>query len=139
MPFTKENAKQYSNKGIEKIKQLRAEGKLQGFTDADRLKGQEVKRQKKAMKDELKTILTISVKRGDIMTAEDILSLEDAKKANITVQTAINIAMAKRAMAGDVQAAQYIRDTVGEKPTDKVQMDQSLTIESWAKEHKVKL
>ena len=47
--------------------------------------------------------------------------------------------MVQRAMMGDVQAAQYIRDTVGEKPSDKVEVDQSLTIEAWAKKNKVKL
>ena len=91
------------------------------------------------MKDELNAILKISLRRGDIKFAEDILNLEEAEKANLSVQTAINIAMIKRAMMGDVQAAQYLRDTVGDKPTDKVEIDQSLTVEEWAKNHKVKL
>ena len=60
-------------------------------------------------------------------------------RMNISVQNAIDIAMVERAMLGDVQAAQYIRDTVGEKPTDKVELDSNLTIESWAKNHKLKL
>ena len=67
------------------------------------------------------------------------MNMEEAEDLNIPVQTAIHLAMIKRALMGDVQAAQYIRDTVGEKPTDKVEMDQSLTIESWAKSHDVKL
>lgn len=95
--------------------------------------------ERKKMKEELDTLLKISLKRGDIISADDVLSLEEADDANISVQTAINIAMIKRAIMGDVQAAQYLRDTVGEKPTDKVEVDQSLTIEEWAKNHKVKL
>ena len=103
----------------------------------------EAKRQKSAerkkIKDDLNMLLKLALKKGDIVNGEDILNLEEAQNMNVNVQTAINIAMIKRAMLGDVQAAQYIRDTLGEKPSDKVEVDQSLTIESWAKNHKVKL
>lgn len=95
--------------------------------------------ERKKMKDELDSLLKISLRRGDIKEVDDILDLEEADKANISVQTAINIAMIKRALMGDVQAAQYLRDTAGDKPTDKVELDQSLTVETWAKNHKVKL
>lgn len=97
------------------------------------------KKERQKMKDELNTLLKITLKRGDIVEAEDVLSLEEAQEQNVSVQTAINIAMIKRAIMGDVQAAQYLRDTAGEKPGDKVEIDQSLTIESWAKNHNVKL
>ena len=96
-------------------------------------------KERKKMQEELNILLKIALRRGDIKCAEDILDLEEADKANLSVQTAINIAMIKRAMMGDVQAAQYLRDTAGDKPTDKVEIDQSLTVESWAKNHKVKL
>ena len=114
-----ERAKEISRMGNEKQKQLRAE--------------------RKRMKDDLDVLLKVSLKRGDVITSDDILSLDEADKANIPVQTAINIAMIKRALMGDVQAAQYLRDTVGEKPSDKVEVDQNLTVETWAKNHKVKL
>jgi len=114
-----ERTKEISRMGNEKQKQLRAE--------------------RKRMKDDLDILLKVSLKRGDVITSDDILSLDEADKANIPVQTAINIAMIKRALMGDVQAAQYLRDTVGEKPSDKVEVDQNLTVETWAKKHKVKL
>ena len=95
--------------------------------------------ERKKMKEDLNTLLKIALKRGDITDPEDILNLKEAENMNLPVQTAINIAMLKRALLGDVQAAQYIRDTVGEKPTDKVEVDASQTIEAWAKSHKVKL
>ena len=97
-----ERAKEISRMGNEKQKQLRAE--------------------RKRMKDDLDILLKVSLKRGDVITSDDILSLDEADKANIPVQTAINIAMIKRALMGDVQAAQYLRDTVGEKPSDKVEV-----------------
>lgn len=103
--------------------------------DAIRRKSEE----RRKMKDELNILLQMALKRGDVVEPEDVLSMEEAEKLNVSAQTAIAIAMLKRAMMGDVQAGQFIRDTVGEKPSDKVEVDQSLTIESWAKTHNVKL
>lgn len=97
------------------------------------------KKERQKMKDELDTLLKISLKRGDVVTSDDVMNLEEAQEQNVSVQTAIAIAMIKRALMGDVQAAQYLRDTAGEKPGDKVEIDQSLTIEAWAKNHNVKL
>jgi len=99
----------------------------------------ENKAKRMAMKDDFDILLKLTLKKGDMAYAEDVLSLEEAQEMNVSVQTAIDIAMVQRAMMGDVQAAQYIRDTIGEKPTDKVEIDQSLTVEAWAKNHKVKL
>ena len=96
-------------------------------------------RRRQTMKEDLNLLLKLSLRKGDLATAESVLSLAEAKELNISVQTAIDIAMVERAIMGDVQAAQYIRDTIGEKPTDKIEVDQSLTVESWAKSHKVKL
>ena len=95
--------------------------------------------ERKKMKDELKYLLKISLKKGEFTLPEEITNLAEAKDMNIPVQTAINISMIQRAMLGDVQAATWVRDTLGEKPTDKVELDQSLTIEAWAKNHEVKL
>ena len=106
-------------------------------------KGAEVRRYKKAertrMRDELNTLLKLSLKKGDLILPEEVTNLAEARDLNIPVQTAINVAMIQRAIMGDVQAATWVRDTLGEKPTDKIEMDQSLTIEAWAKNHDVQL
>ena len=94
---------------------------------------------RKSMKEDFNILLKLPLKKGEMVYSEDIQNLAEAKGMNISVQNAIDIAMVERAMLGDVQAAIYIRDTVGEKPTDKVELDSSLTIESWAKNHKIKL
>ena len=94
---------------------------------------------RRAIREDLDVLLKLTLKKGDLATVDDVLSLEEAQEQNVTVQQAINIAMVQRALLGDVQAVQYIRDTVGEKPSDKVELDQSLTIEAWAKKHKVTL
>lgn len=94
---------------------------------------------RKTIKEDFNILLKLPLKKGEMVFPEDIQSLAETKGMNISVQNAIDIAMVERAMLGDVQAAIYIRDTVGEKPTDKVELDTSLTVESWAKSHKVKL
>lgn len=102
-------------------------------------KREENRAKRKAMKEDLNILLKLTLKKGDMAFAEDVLSLEEAQDMNISVQTAMDIALVQRALMGDVQAYLAIRDTVGEKPSDKVELDQSLTIESWAKNHEVKL
>lgn len=106
-------------------------------------KSGEVRREKalkrQSMKFTLDILLSKAIKKGEMARMEDIMSMAEAADMNIDAQTAMSIAMIQRAMMGDVQAATFIRDTIGEKPTDKVEMDQSLTIEEWAKNHKPKL
>ena len=110
--------------------------------DAGKKSG-EVRRKKaqerQSLKNSLKTLLTVSLKRGEIVEIDEIMDLAEVENMNIDVQTAISIATIQRALQGDIQAVQFIRDTIGEKPSDKVEVDQSLTIETWAKNHKVKL
>lgn len=94
---------------------------------------------RKSMKEAFDILLKIRLRRGEMAFPEDIKNLAEAKKLNISAEDAIAISMVERAILGDVQAATFIRDTVGEKPSDKVQVDQSLSIESWAKNHQPKL
>ena len=121
-------------------KETMSERKMHQFTQEERIKGaKSPKRTRKKMREATELVLKTTLKRGDIKDVEGILSLEEAQTANLDVQTAIIIAMAKKALLGDVQAAIYLRDTVGDKPSDKVEIDQSLTVEEWAKNHKPKL
>lgn len=94
---------------------------------------------RKTMKEDFDILLKLTLKKGDIFFAEDVLSLEEAQDKNISVQQAMDIAMVQRALMGDVNAYTVIRDTLGEKPSDKVEIDQTKTIEAWAKSKKVKL
>ena len=103
----------------------------------------EVRRAKRdariTLKESLDILLTKALKKGDLVTPEEIQDMANVENLNVDVQTAMAIAVLQRAMLGDVQAVQFVRDTIGEKPSDKVEVDQSLTIESWAKNHKPKL
>ena len=80
------------------------------------------RRENKVMRDTLEMILGLSLKKGEKANVESVQSLAELKGKNISVQEAIAIAMAQRAMKGDVSAVAFIRDTTGQKPTDKVEM-----------------
>lgn len=90
-------------------------------------------------KEDLAILLKLSLKKGDLIDPDGVSALAELEGKNIPVQTAIDIAMVQRAIMGDVNAATWVRDTVGDKPSDRIELDQSLTIEEWAKNHKVKL
>lgn len=73
------------------------------------------RREKKAMKDTLETLLAMPLKDGLAAGLEEIQSLASVKGKNITVQEAIMLAQIQKAMKGDTRAAEYIRDTSGNK------------------------
>ena len=78
----------------------------------------EKKKQRKTFKDAYLAIADKPFKPIGALAGE----IQDKYKA-ITVQEAISIAMTVKASNGDVQAATYLRDTIGEKPTDKSEID----------------
>ncbi len=80
------------------------------------------RRRKKTFKESLEVILDLTLKRGEKMDVDDIQSLADIKGKNISVQDAINIAMVQRAIKGDKAAAEWVRDTSGQKQAEKVEM-----------------
>ena len=69
------------------------------------------------MKEMIQDIFEIGIKKGKVV--EDIKSLEDAKGKNLTVGQALVLAQVKKAMTGDTRALEFLRDTMGEKPTNK--------------------
>lgn len=118
--FTKENAREMQKKGVEKHLENNAK--------------------RKKMKDELEILLRATrKKKGKVLSAEEIQGIADSEDINCDMQTAILLSTLQRAQMGDMNAVQFIRDTIGEKPSDKVEFDASKTIEEYAKTHKVKL
>ena len=117
--ITSEEAREMQRIGAQKLKERNASRKQMKFT--------------------IDTLLSKSLKKGELCTADDVMSLAEMDGKNIDVQTAIMIAVVQRALMGDMTAVQFLRDTVGGKPSDKIELDSSLTVETWAKKHKVKL
>lgn len=78
----------------------------------------EAKRRKKEMRERLELLLSMPIGNGKGAEIEKIKSFAGIKGKNITVEDAILIAIAQKAMKGDISAGAFIRDTVGEKPTE---------------------
>jgi hypothetical protein len=82
------------------------------------------RREKKAMKDNLASLLSMSLKSGKIADVDTIKNFAALNGKNVTVQDAILIKQVQKAMKGDTKAAEFIRDLSGNKP------DSSLDIKS---------
>lgn len=82
------------------------------------------RREHKAMRETLLELLSLPMKKGKV--SEGLAAVEDFKSANVTVRTRIMLSMATKAAKGDVKAAQFIRDTIGEAPVQEVKVEQSL-------------
>ena len=79
----------------------------------------EVRKEKALMKETLRDLLKMPLKDGDL---KQIKNLAEARGKNLTVQEAILLAQIKKAITGDVKSATFVRDTVGEKPIDEINM-----------------
>lgn len=94
-------------------------------------------RERATMKKDLTYLLGRTVKSDMFLEPEQYERLALLHGRKITVQQAIMVSMINNAVNGDVRSAEFIRDTSGQKPTDKVEL--GMTIEEYVKNHKVKL
>ena len=80
------------------------------------------RREKKAMRETLELLLSMALKDGAVSNLEKIKSIASLNGKNITVQDAIMLKQIQKAMKGDTRAAEYIRDTSGNKPKEGVEL-----------------
>lgn len=85
-------------------------------------KSTETRRRKRQMKDALETLMSMPLKSATAADIEQIRSMQELKGANITVGEAIALAQVQKALKGDTTAAQFVRDTSGQKPKDEVDL-----------------
>ena len=78
---------------------------------------------KKLMKERMIELLSLPMKQGKL--TRGMTSIADFKDANVTVEERIILAMATKAAKGDVKAAEFIRDTIGEAPVQEMRVEQS--------------
>ena len=89
---------------IENLKPVRSENEAREKGKNGGIKSGEKRRERKALKEELLYLLSI----GD-------------------TQERLSLALIEKALSGDVRAFETIRDTIGEKPTDKQKIEQYQT------------
>lgn len=78
----------------------------------------EARRRKKEMRERLEILLSMPISSGKGADIESIKSFGALKGKNITVEDAVLIAITQKALKGDIQAGAFLRDTVGERPTE---------------------
>lgn len=71
-------------------------------------------------------IMSLPLSDGNV---DRLKALANAENSNMSVNTAIVIAQVRKALEGDVKAAEYLRDTAGWKPADRVQLDNDVKID----------
>ena len=84
------------------------------------------RREKKLFRETLEELLSMPMKEGKGVDVDKIKNFAAIKGQNISVQEAILIAQVQKAMKGDTRAAEYLRDTVGQKATEKVEVNGQL-------------
>ena len=99
-------------KPVQSTEEAREKGRAGG------IKSGEVRREKKLIKDQLKLLLSLPLKDEKAKKQLQALGIDTE---NIDNQMAMVISMWNKAIKGDVQAFNSIRDTVGEKPVEKVE------------------
>lgn len=83
----------------------------------------EAKRRRKEFKETLEILLSMSLdKRRTNVDIDKIKAFADLKGKNVTVDQAMMIKLIQRALTGDLNAITMVRDTIGEKPSDRVEV-----------------
>ena len=83
----------------------------------------EARRRRKELKETLEILLNMSLdKRRKNVDIEKIQAFADLKGKNVTVDEAMMIKLVQKALGGDLNSISMIRDTIGEKPSDRVEV-----------------
>lgn len=100
------NPKRFDNLSPEELREIsRKGGRANGA----------LRRERKAFKEMIEDMLNMPLKSGAVVDMPE--SFAAIRGKNITSQMAIVAALIREARLGDVRAAEFLRDTIGEKPT----------------------
>lgn len=108
--------------GKENLKPVRTKSEARERGKKGGIASGEKRREKKAMKETLETLLQMPLKSGKATDLDEIKNIAALKGKNITVQEAIMLAQIQKAMKGDTKAAEYVRDTSGNKLKEGVEL-----------------
>ena len=86
------------------------------------------RRERKAMKETLEELLSMPLKKGASADISKVRNIAAMKGKNITIHEAIMLSKLQKAAKGDVRAAEFVRDTAGQRPTDKMDMNVELPV-----------
>lgn len=102
----------------------RSKSEARAYGRAGGIASGEARRRKRDMQQTLNMLLDLPLKKGKL---QQIRNLSEVKGKNITAEQAILLAQINKALKGDTRAATFVRDTVGCKPVDHVEIDEITT------------
>ena len=85
------------------------------------IKSGETRRRKKSLREQMEMLLSLPVQ--DEQTRDFIESLGISRE-EVNNALAITLSMYQEALKGNTKAFELIRDTIGEKPTDRLQIEE---------------
>ena len=86
--------------------------------------GREIQKKRKALRDIMDVLLALpagnELFESDITEAAKVLAMEHGE--TLTAYDAVSLAQIAKAAKGDTEAARWVRDSAGDKPTEKQQI-----------------
>ena len=77
------------------------------------------RRERRSMRETAEYLLNLPQKPGKVTTVDKLRTNKDISDANLTNQDQIILKQIEQARKGNPRAAEFLRDLIGEKPTDK--------------------
>lgn len=111
--------------GVENLKPVQSKDEARERGRKGGLKSGEVRRQKRTLKEQMETLLSLPVKDENTKSFIESLGIDPETIDNAT---AITLSIYQEALKGNTKAYELIRDTLGEKPTDKLQVEEAPVI-----------
>ena len=90
----------------------------------------EARRAKRTFKDRIKWLMELPMGEGSVTEDTDIKNVSLISSANLTAIDQIIVAQFQKAAKGDTKAAEFIRDTLGEKPKEKMEIKSDIKNEA---------
>ena len=84
-------------------------------------KGENYKRRKE-LRETLDVLLDMPLRTGRTTSVEKVQAFANLKGKNITVDQAMMVCLIQKALKGDLNAIAMVRDTIGERPSDTVEV-----------------
>lgn len=80
------------------------------------------RRKQRTFKEIAEALGSATIRSGDVYNLDEIERIAELKDANLSVKELMLWQQIQKAMNGDTKAFEVVRDTLGEKPFDKVEM-----------------
>ena len=94
---------------------------LREMTRKGGIKSGETRRRKKTLREQMEMLLSLPVQDDETRAFIESLGIESEEVNNAL---AITLSMYQEALKGNTKAFELIRDTIGEKPTDRLQIEE---------------